>query len=199
MPEERARGSSAEVLTLAAAVMCSKYDDEAALRGPGSACSGRLCSIPEDGDPVSFAGSPSRDDLWVPVPSSSSTAASASCRQRGPVRGRDAARRGHRGDALLDEQRVFHRSPVSLDNGYKPVVLVGLRASSSSDESPSRLSLSASVEVGDAPGRGRRSLSLAMTILRRLAAFLGAVVGVGVVLFAVAVCTLLVRDRLWWR
>ena len=173
--------------------MCSNNNNEAVFRG-ACAAAGSLCSIPEDGDLVSFVaaaattGPESRDEL---------AAASASCRERGPVRRREAAARGRRrDDDAPDEQRIFHRSPVSLDNGYKPVVLVDLRAAASPDESPSRTA-GIVLEDRDTPRGPRGSLSYAMTILCRVAAVLGAMIGAGAAMFVVAVVTLLLRDRLW--
>ena len=192
MPEERgcpASTSSEEQEEREA--MCSNNNNEAVFRGAACAA-GSLCSIPEDGDLVSFVaaaatGPESRDEL---------AAASASCRERGPVRRREAARGRRRDDDAPDEQRIFHRSPVSLDNGYKPVVLVDLRAAASPDESPSRTD-GIVLEDRDTPREPRGSLSYAMTILCRVAAVLGAMIGAGAAMFVVAVVTLLLRDRLW--
>lgn len=173
--------------------MCSNNNNDAVFRGT-CAAAGSLCSIPEDGDLVSFVaaaattGPESRDEL--------AAAASASCRERGPVRRREAARGRRRDDDAPDEQRIFHRSPVSLDNGYKPVVLVDLRAAASPDESPSRTD-GIVLEDRDTPRGPRGSLSYAMTILCRVAAVLGAMIGAGAAMFVVAVVTLLLRDRLW--
>ena len=158
--------------------MCSNNNNDAEFR-----C-GSLCSIPEECDLDSFAtAEPRADHLRVPFPSSSAV----------------RRRVGPRCDALLEEQRVFHRSPVSLDNGYKPVVLVDLRAASaSSDESTSPADVDGiMLEDRDTPRGPRGSLSYAMTILCRVAAVLGAMIGVGAAMFVVAVVTLLLRDRLW--
>ena len=70
------------------------------------------------------------------------------------------------------------------------------RAAASPDESPSRTD-GIVLEDRDAPRGPRGSLSYAMTILCRVAAVLGAMIGAGAAMFVVAVVTLLLRDRLW--
>ena len=177
----------------AAAAMCSNNNNGAVFRG--AAGGGSLCSIPEDGDLVSFATqvaaeSESRDDLWIPMPSSSSSAESG---ERGPRRRREG--RGRCDAPPADEQRVFHRSPVSLDNGYKPAVLVDMRTSPPLSRSPSA-SEDLTLEERDTPP-GRESLYRAKTIVCLVLPVLGAIVGVGAALFAVAVGILLLRDALW--
>ena len=189
MPEKQLAVTSAATAITA---MCSNNNNDAVFRG---AAGGNLCSIPEDGDLVTFAeaeaaatGSELQGDLWLSQPPLSSS----SGRERGPRRRKDA--RG-RCDAL-NEQRIFHRSPVSLDNGYKPAVLSDTHACASSDESSSR-SPSDDIPLEDRDKPGRESLSYAKTIACRVAALLGAIIGVGAALLAVAVGTLLLRDRLW--
>ena len=157
--------------------MCSNNNNDAEFR-----C-GSLCSIPEECDLDSFAtAEPRADHLRVPFPSSSAV----------------RRRVGPRCDALLEEQRVFHRSPVSLDNGYKPVGRADLR-SAIADVSTTARKISTTGEDRDIPAPERGYLSLAMSVLCRVGAVLGMVIGLCAALFALAVGILLARDLLGWR
>ena len=162
--------------------MCSSNNNDAAFR-----C-GSLCSIPEECDLDSFAtAEPRADHLRTPFPSSSA------------VRRRvEAARGGPRCDALLEEQRVFHRSPVSLDNGYKPVGHADL-CNASANVSHTAQTLSNADKNRETPAPERGFLSLAMSVLCRVGAVLGVAIGLFAALFALAVGILLARDLLGWR
>ena len=157
--------------------MCSNNNNDAEFR-----C-GSLCSIPEECDLDSFAtAEPRADHLREPFPSSSAV----------------RRRVGPRCDALLEEQRVFHRSPVSLDNGYKPVGHADLR-SAIADVSTTARKISTTGEDRDTPAPERGYLSLAVSVLCRVGAVLGMVIGLCAALFALAVGILLARDLLGWR
>ena len=157
--------------------MCSNNNNDAEFR-----C-GSLCSIPEECDLDSFAtAEPRADHLRTPFLSSSAV----------------RRRVGPRCDALLEEQRVFHRSPVSLDNGYKPVGLADL-CNASANVSPTARTNSTTDEDQDTSAPERGFLSLAMSVLCRVGAVLGMVIGLCAALFALAVGILLARDLLGWR
>ena len=157
--------------------MCSNNNNDAEFR-----C-GSLCSIPEECDLDSFAtAEPRADHLRTPFLSSSAV----------------RRRVGPRCDALLEEQRVFHRSPVSLDNGYKPVGRADLR-SAITDVSTTARKISTTCEDRDTPAPERGYLSLAVSVICRVGAVLGIVIGLCAALFALAVGILLARDLLGWR
>ena len=164
--------------------MAKEKDDGAVSRRIAAAAgSSNLCSIPEDGDLVSFAASspgpaspppppPPPPDFLLPPPS----------RRRGGGGGGRARRRRRESDGAPDEERIFHRSPVSLENGYKPAA--GFDVARQSTPPPD-------VERDDSLGAREEGRTAACHV----AAVLGAIVAVCAALFAIG--TLLLRNSLW--